>query len=336
MIKCTALLLLIYQTSCAQPDSAVVRIGDAPIITADLFEGEAGENINGPSLIKVPDFVRNPLGKYYLYFAHHHGQHIRMAYADRVEGPYTLYEPGTLPLEDCTPCNTIPPEAPERFIPHVASPDVHIDAASQQLVMYFHCPVYLGGDTTDQKSYRQMTFRSTSDNGLDFVPEEDALGVSYFRVFRWKDHDYAIARLGQMYRSKDGKTDFEEGGNPFSTSDEPSRLRHAAVTVDRDTLWVFYTRIGDAPEGMLLSHIPLTDDWRSWQASPPDTVLQPERPYEGGHLLARPSERGAIYMPVRQLRDPALLIEEDKAYLLYAVQGEKAIALAAWRRHGAK
>ena len=26
-------------------------------------------NINGPSLVRVPEWVENPLGKYYLYFA---------------------------------------------------------------------------------------------------------------------------------------------------------------------------------------------------------------------------------------------------------------------------
>ena len=30
-------------------------------------------NINGPSLVRVPEWVEDPLGKYYLYFAHHRG-----------------------------------------------------------------------------------------------------------------------------------------------------------------------------------------------------------------------------------------------------------------------
>ena len=72
-------------------------------------------NINGPSLIKVPDWIENPLGKYYLYFANHGGKYIRMAYSDKVTGPYTIHENGTLRLE----------QSPGHD--HIASPDVHID-----------------------------------------------------------------------------------------------------------------------------------------------------------------------------------------------------------------
>ena len=42
-------------------------------------------NINGPSLVRVPEWVENPLGKYYLYFAHHRGAYIRLAYADALK-----------------------------------------------------------------------------------------------------------------------------------------------------------------------------------------------------------------------------------------------------------
>jgi hypothetical protein len=42
-----------------------------------------GDNINGPAAIRVPEWIENPLGNYYLYFAHHQGTYIRLAYADR-------------------------------------------------------------------------------------------------------------------------------------------------------------------------------------------------------------------------------------------------------------
>ena len=50
----------------------VTRLGDGPIITPGMDE-RMGGNIQGPSLIKVPDWVENPLGNYYLYFADHCG-----------------------------------------------------------------------------------------------------------------------------------------------------------------------------------------------------------------------------------------------------------------------
>ena len=44
---------------------------DPLIIQPNMLPNKDGDNINGPSLIKVPDWVENPLGKYYLYFSHH-------------------------------------------------------------------------------------------------------------------------------------------------------------------------------------------------------------------------------------------------------------------------
>ena len=48
-------------------DVTVRRLANNPIVTADLSPG-IGINIQGPSLIRVPDWLPNPLGRYYLYF----------------------------------------------------------------------------------------------------------------------------------------------------------------------------------------------------------------------------------------------------------------------------
>src|ERR1700693_4434111 len=70
---------------------------DRPIISADT-EPSIGVNIQGPSLIRVPDWIENPLGAYYLYFADHKGSYIRLAYADRLTGPWRVHPPGSLHL----------------------------------------------------------------------------------------------------------------------------------------------------------------------------------------------------------------------------------------------
>ena len=41
-----------------------------------------------------------------------------------------------------------------------------------------------------------------------------------------------------------------------------------------------------------------------------------------------PSRGGAVNVPVNQLRDPAIFEEDGRVYLLYAVAGERGIALA--------
>ena len=38
---------------------------------------ELGNNINGPSVIRVPSWIRGAPGKYLMYFAHHNGDYIR-------------------------------------------------------------------------------------------------------------------------------------------------------------------------------------------------------------------------------------------------------------------
>src|ERR1044071_4584691 len=79
---------------------ALRRFDENPMIRPQMLPGTDGNNINGPSLIRVPDWVTNRLGKYYLYFAHHNGKYIRLAYADHLEGPWKIYKPGVLPLTD--------------------------------------------------------------------------------------------------------------------------------------------------------------------------------------------------------------------------------------------
>ncbi|MEZ4833868.1 MAG: hypothetical protein R2873_18115 [Caldilineaceae bacterium] len=105
----------------------VIRFPTNPIITPEM-DSRIGANINGPSLLRVPDWLPDPLGRYYLYFGHHQGEFIRLAYADDLAGPWTVYAPGTLALDE-TPCHG-----------HIASPDVHVDDANRRIVMYYHGP----------------------------------------------------------------------------------------------------------------------------------------------------------------------------------------------------
>ncbi|NCG39796.1 MAG: hypothetical protein GWP30_02270, partial [Actinobacteria bacterium] len=83
-----SLSVLFTTVQAAEPaDVTATRLGNGPIITPGM-DARMGGNIQGPSLIKVPDWVENPLGNYYLYFADHRGTYIRMAYADDVTGPW--------------------------------------------------------------------------------------------------------------------------------------------------------------------------------------------------------------------------------------------------------
>lgn len=276
------------------------RFDTNPIIRPHM-DGRMGDNINGPSLIRAPEWLKKPLGKYYLYFAHHQGKYIRLAYSDRLEGPWKTWEPGTLSLEHSF-CEG-----------HVASPDVHVDDERKRILMYYHGPT-TGG---------QMSRLAISEDGIEFKARPEILGRFYLRMFQWGGWWYGIAKPGIVYRSKGGLTRFDEGREIF-----PENFRHCAVMLEGDALLVFYSNIGDCPEHILLSKIALHPDWTQWKPTQPVSVLKPETEYEGADLPLETSEVGWAPKRVRQLRDPAIFQEDGKTYLLYSVAGEHGIAIA--------
>lgn len=213
------------------------RLNDgAPIITArDFTDAGAspreGANINGPSVIRVPDWVprhERPAedADYYLYFAHHQGHYIRMAFAPNPVGPWRLFNVGgstpSASLGD--PDHGIAPrKTPGRVVVdlalggsrtfsagsfkgrgHIASPDVVVDHANRRLIMYLHAPG--PGD--------QQTFVTTSRFGLNFnnpAPDDasrrghgfrDVIpGYFYFRTFEVDGRTFAFANMGKLYRA---------------------------------------------------------------------------------------------------------------------------------------
>ena len=105
------------------------------------------------------------------------------------------------------------------------------------------------------------------------------------------------------------------------------RIRHSAVRVKGDTLYLFYTRKEDAPERILLARVPLERRWTHWQAEKPVEVMRPETDYEGTVYPIAPSRKGGATQ-VQQLRDPYVFEDQGRLYLFYAVAGEMGIAVA--------
>jgi hypothetical protein len=322
----------IAQTS--RPSVRVERLLDRPIISPEL-DPHLGPNIQGPSLIRVPDWAPGRLGKYYLYFADHKGRYIRLAYADNLLGPWKIHVAGSLQIEGSY-LLTQPPTGPadalaklratpkpanlshdlltEATTPHVASPDVHVDDENRRLVMYYHG---LNG------LQEQVTRAATSVDGIHFAARPEILGRTYFRTFLHQGFTYALAMPGQFYRSRNPLSGFEEGPLLFNPN-----MRHAALLKRGDTLFVFWTQVGTAPEAILVSTIDIGGDWGKWSVTAPVEVLRPERAWEGADALLSPSLRSTAYGHVNQLRDPAVFEEDGRIYLLYAVAGESGIAIA--------
>ncbi len=266
-------------------------------------------NINGPSLIRAPAWVERPLGRYYLCFAHHQGSFIRLAYADAIEGPWKVHAPGSLQL----------PQTP--FSHHIASPDVHVDAANRRLVMVYHgC-----GAVVPARRVEQPAAIAISHDGLQWTHDRVLPVESYLRVFEFAGVRYGIAKAGRLHRAA-------AEGDGWSFTDDFAYLeysgRHWATLVRGQVLHVFYSRFGDEPEHILHGVVPLTDDWRSWRITQRESLLRPEHNWEGAAEPIRVSRAGGVHHAVHELRDPAVFVDEGRTFLIYSIAGEAGLAIA--------
>lgn len=296
------------------------RIGNSAIIHPGLSDS-IGDNINGPSLVKRPVWAPGP-GRYMLYFAHHSGKHIRLAFADRLEGPWSIHEPGVLPLSE-TPFSQNRLDLPQpdwaletggdNWVEHLASPDVHLNEETKRFEMLVHglC------DDAIQKTYLAL-----SSDGLSWQITGPATEQTYLRRFEHDGCVYAVGLYGQLLRAGfDGA--YELGPIPL-----PDRIRHVGILKRGADLHVLFTRFEDAPERILHIVLRLDGDWRSWETvGTPQELLHPELPWEGSELPSLPSKIGATSF-VNALRDPFLFEEDGRVYMIYAGGGEAALGLA--------
>ena len=334
----------------------VERLLDRPIISPSTHPS-IGENIQGPSLIRAPNWahapaegkpeeralgrpaprpshVSKPLGAYYLYFADHKGRYIRLAYADALTGPWTVHAPGSLQLE----ASGFLTEAPVPTAAQLAQAEQRIGTRLLHSALHEITTPHIASpdvhvDEPNRRIVmyyhgledvgRQVSRVAASTDGIAFAAHPEIILGTYLRAFRHDGFTCAMAMPGQFLRSRDGLRGFAAGPLLFNAD-----MRHAAVLKREDRLFVFWTQVGHAPERILLSVIDLTEDWMDWRESEAVEVLRPEREWEGGDERLEPSVRSVAYGPVNQLRDPAVFVENGRTFLLYAVAGERGIGIA--------
>ncbi len=313
------------RTKTREPAFSFHYLNDAPIISVDDHP-ELGGNANGPSLIRAPEWLNNPPGKYLLYFAHHEGLSIRLAFSDHLTGPWKMLPSDPLDLERSMFVSEPPDDSKlhaeaRAFIdsgadgvyPHIASPDVWVDHETHQIRLYYHGRLEDG---------RQRTRVAVSRDAISFTARMEIIGPPYFRIFRHDDWFYAIAMPGQLLRSRDGLSNFETG--PRLTA-EP--IRHHALLQHGDQWYVLWTRAGDMPERILLSTLNTAGDWKQWGFSETFEIHRAQKSWEGAEIMPQVSRYGGCMERVNQLRDPAIFEEAGKIYLLYSVAGEQGIAI---------
>ena len=348
------------------PMKATRLNGNQPIITKELFfsSGASNENesanINGPSVIRVPDWIpaskrANPKAVYYMYFAHHQGDFMRLAWAENLEGPWNLYKVSdSIPLEQKGVLSLGSDDEIDIgngivIRSHVASPDMIVDDKNKRIIMYFHAPSNFNGEANGQK-----TFVATSPYGLDFNGRIEPVIIceAYARVFEYQGELYAqqgeyFFRAPSFHKPWETPAGFDfskvlwtkSKDNYFQKywAEDPSGLdtskvskRHADILLLGDKLHILYSRRRDVPERILYTFVDLKKDFNEWKPEGPfHEVIQPEFDWEGGNLPINESKGSSANCCVNELRDPNIFRDSDGSlYLFYTGQGEDAIGVA--------
>jgi len=275
------------------------------------------DNINGPSCLRTPNFIKNPCGKYLLYFAHHSGKFIRMAYSEDIFTDWKILN---------YRINTISEEM--KFHDHVASPDVYVDNIEKSIYMFFHSRI--------KGSREQKTFLSKSRDGINFELVEDKFNLPfYFRHVITETKTFAVTKGGNLYVNtispianawralnnvNTGKSNEEVMHNNFGS------IRHSSLIYYMKTLIMFYTRIGDAPERIYAAKLEKNKKGL-WLLSKEFEVTRPEFNFEGVNLKIEASMPGPSLQEENALRDPYVLQDGGDYYLFYACAGERGIAV---------
>nr|WBF71106.1 hypothetical protein [Megavirus caiporensis] len=347
------LCISIYQLSLA--DLIVNRFNTNPLMDNDRLSPSCDDDndINFPTIVRAPIWLQNRLYEiigskptYLMYFSDHHGKQIFMAYSNNIKGPWNVYAPGTLKLSQVleafnTTTNSTKAE--------IASADIYIDDNAKLVRMYFHRRV-------PNDNFAILTSVAYSKDGIHFddldtrsfgmqydhnnigVREIDtrSIGTAYMRHFVHEDYIYLTDRQGKLWRSRDGVNDLEEGsliiGNAFINQSAVNGdgytgyVRHIGLIKRHNMLYIYGTRIGDAPERILWTKMCLSGNWTQWTAPPVQEGFRPVTDYEGANLPIIPSKKGNAPGLVNQLRDPFPFSDLGRCYIFYTIAGENGIA----------
>jgi len=243
-------------------------------------------------MVRVPDWIplehrADSSARYYLYFGSHWGTHIKLAWSEHIEGPYTVFNSG----QGVIHVNNYSVPTNLMINQHIASPEVLIDDFNQRLILYFHVGIpRWNGDTI----HHQQTVVATSDYGLDFNEglENAIISPFYARVFEYDNKLYALTKKG-LYKARDFYNPWKHNENFSDTNPElwkrvarpfndiPDTVRHFSILREADTLHLMFTRYPATQEHIEYSKIILSRHEWAWKVSDPEDILFPEYEWEG-------------------------------------------------------
>lgn len=179
----------------------------------DLGENNVTNEIFFPTVIIAEDYFAEPLGKYYMYFGPHDPPGgIYLAYADQLEGPWTIYGGDPIIKNNWEPYYNVS---------HVASPSAIWNDEEDKLFLYFH------GENT-------VIRLASSEDGIHFEYEGVAVDTSYFhqvsetsnpRVFAYtlpgKTNKFIMLNMGNNNGSRKIYLSWSDDGRTWTSDPMP-------------------------------------------------------------------------------------------------------------------
>ena len=275
---------------------------------------------------RYDQLTRSSGSRFHMYYAPHLSNGIGLATAAHPLGPWIPFRNNPVLVRDRVP----------GAFDHISSPEIVYRRELGELWMYFH-------GLSNPRSGAQNTYLATSRDGVEWSPridgpvlfgDRDQTGegatTAYLRVFR-RTHDpyfyglYKCNKTHGLARSTDGIQWEHSPHNPILS---PSRedgefdlIRHTAVIVRDDVLWILYstrTRSDLTREEIKLASVSLgvgDSDWTTWgPLRRHGTLFSPELGWEAGDV-----------------RDPFVLTHLGSHYLYYVGGHELGIGVAASR-----
>lgn len=238
---CVLLLLLHTATAVAGTVYDFELVGDGAVIARVPNDNQTAF----PSVIRVPTWINaaeraDTNANYYMYYGTHGGRHIRMKWAQALDGPWTDFDlGGTFNGQSRRGVYDTQADATRESFDHAAAPDVHVDDANQRIIMYYHGQnqpsVTTSGGT--RASRRHESFVTMSSSGLNFndpvhaggevgqgpvtvtlddVTRDIWIGEDYQQAFQKNGNWYSVAKRAIINASADPSDPWAPPtGNPF-------------------------------------------------------------------------------------------------------------------------
>tara|TARA_B100000780_G_scaffold270642_1_gene230683 strand:- start:93 stop:437 length:345 start_codon:yes stop_codon:yes gene_type:complete len=113
---------------------------------------------------------------------------------------------------------------------------------------------------------------ASSLDGIVFNPKKRLLTAPYLKIENIKNEYYGITMLGLFYKFKNNFKNYELRKKWLLDS----KTTHSDLMVDKNILYLVYTRIGDKPESILYWAININlNNWNDWKAGSEKNTINP-------------------------------------------------------------